>query len=37
MLVLPEYTAEPSKVHAGMPQGSPLPRILYLFYIADLL
>jgi hypothetical protein len=36
-LALPEYKAEPSEVHTGIPQGSPLSPILYLFYNADLL
>jgi Reverse transcriptase (RNA-dependent DNA polymerase) len=36
-LALPEYKSEPSEVHTGIPQGSPLSPALYLFYNADLL
>ena len=36
-LVLPEFTAEECAVDTGIPQGSPLSPILYLFYNADLL
>lgn len=36
-LVLPEFTAQASEVYTGIPQGSPLSPILYLFYNADLL
>ena len=36
-LVLPEFTAKAIEVHTGIPQGSPLSPILYLFYNADLL
>jgi hypothetical protein len=35
-LALPEFTAEPSEFHTGIPQGSPLSPILCLFYNADL-
>jgi Reverse transcriptase (RNA-dependent DNA polymerase) len=35
-LVLPEYTRPRSAVNTGIPQGSPLSPILYLFYNADL-
>ena len=36
-LRLPEYESEPFSIHTGIPQGSPLSPILYLFYNADLL
>jgi ribonuclease HI/exonuclease III len=36
-VVLPEFTAEECAVDTGIPQGSPLSPILYLFYNADLL
>ena len=34
---LPEYTSEPMATPTGIPQGSPLSPILYLFYNADLI
>jgi retron-type reverse transcriptase len=34
---LADYTLLSSKINAGIPQGSPLSPILYLFYNADLL
>ena len=36
-LRLPEYESESFSIHTGIPQGSPLSPILYLFYNADLL
>ena len=36
-LRLPEHESEPFNIHTGIPQGSPLSPILYLFYNADLL
>ena len=33
---MPEYAAEPATTATGIPQGSPLSPILYLFYNADL-
>lgn len=36
-LVLLEFTGRATKVFAGIPQGSPLSPILYLYYNADLL
>ncbi|KAJ5096493.1 hypothetical protein NUU61_005849 [Penicillium alfredii] len=36
-LVLPEYTKPRARVQTGIPQGSPLSPILYLFYNADLI
>ncbi len=36
-LKLQEYTAPSTSVHTGIPQGSPLSPILYLFYNADLI
>ncbi|KAA6409153.1 MAG: reverse transcriptase [Lasallia pustulata] len=36
-LRLPEYESEPFSIHTGIPQGSPLSPIFYLFYNADLL
>lgn len=36
-LILPEFTGQATKISAGIPQGSPLSPILYLFYNADLL
>jgi hypothetical protein len=36
-LKLQEYTAPSVPIQTGIPQGSPLPPILYLFYNADLI
>lgn len=36
-LKLPEFESEPFNIHTGIPQGSPLSPILYLFYNADML
>lgn len=36
-LKLPEFESELFDIHTGIPQGSPLSPILYLFYNADLL
>jgi len=36
-LALPEFTAEATEIRTGIPQGSPLSPILYLFYNSDLL